>query len=404
MEIYEPREDSYLLQKYVQQYAFGRVLDIGTGSGIQALTAIEEPNVKEVVAVDINEDAMEQLKRQVKEKKLRKIKVLNSDLFENVEGCFNLIVFNPPYLPQDKIGGKNIEDPALYGGRKGWETSERFFKEVSKFLFPDGRILFLFSSLTNKKKINETISKNLLQFKELEKQKLSFEELYVYEITKTDLLRELEGKGLENIYYFAHGKRGEIYTAVQDRSKLVKTHFPSRKDLMKVAIKIKKEESKAEGRIKNEAEWLKRLNKEQIGPKLLLYGDNHLVYKFVEGEFIWRWIDRHDKDEIKDVLEEVLLQCYKMDRLNVNKEEMHHPLKHVIVDKDNVPVLIDFERCHKTDKPSNVTQFVEFICRIEKELKSKGFNIDVNKLRDLAKEYKDTYEKKVFDEIVGLVK
>jgi release factor glutamine methyltransferase len=393
MEIYEPREDSYLLQKFVRKYSFGRVLDVGTGSGIQALTAIEDPNVKEVIAIDINEDVISQLKEQIRERKLRKIKVFKSDLFENVHGHFSLIVFNPPYLPQDK----GIEDPALYGGKNGWEISERFFKEVSKFLFPDGRVLFLFSTLTNKDKIEEILKNNLLQFKEIGKQKLAFEELYVYEIEKTELLRQLESKSLTDIHYFAHGKRGNIYTASLDRSKTIKTHF-SKREVIKVAIKVKKEESKAEGRIQNESKWLRILNRNNIGPRLLFYEDNFITYKFVEGELILDWMEGKSKEEIKTVLKNLLYQCYSMDVLKVNKEEMHHPLKHIFV-KDNNPVQIDFERCHETDKPHNVTQFIEFICRINKDLEE----FDCEKLRGLAREYKDTYNEKVFKEILGQI-
>ena len=43
MDIYQPAEDSYLINQFVKQYAIGRVLDMGTGSGIQALTAIKSP-------------------------------------------------------------------------------------------------------------------------------------------------------------------------------------------------------------------------------------------------------------------------------------------------------------------------------------------------------------------------
>ena len=64
--IYEPAEDSYLLQKLVRQYAIGRVLDMGTGSGIQALTAIESPNSREVIAVDINENGYNNITECVK--------------------------------------------------------------------------------------------------------------------------------------------------------------------------------------------------------------------------------------------------------------------------------------------------------------------------------------------------
>ena len=119
MDIYLPAEDSYLLQKFVRRFAVGRVLDMGTGSGIQALTAIEVPSVREVLAIDINPRAVEELKKEIEKRKLRKIKAVESDLFELVEGFFNLIIFNPPYLPQDK----GIEDVALYGGKKGWEIS-----------------------------------------------------------------------------------------------------------------------------------------------------------------------------------------------------------------------------------------------------------------------------------------
>ena len=52
--IYEPREDSYLLQKYVKKYSKGKYfLDIGSGSGIQAKTAIKA-KAKSVLATDIN--------------------------------------------------------------------------------------------------------------------------------------------------------------------------------------------------------------------------------------------------------------------------------------------------------------------------------------------------------------
>ena len=52
---------------------------------------------------------------------------------------------------------------------------------------------------------------------------------------------------------------------------------------------------------------------------------------------------------------------------------MHNPLKHIIIDAKNMPVLIDFERCYETEKPHNVTQFVDFIGKRQKLLLKKGF-------------------------------
>jgi release factor glutamine methyltransferase len=398
MAIYEPAEDSYLLQRYVKEYALGRVLDMGTGSGIQALEAMRNPNVREVVAVDINEEAVEQLREKVRKERIRKVMIVQSDLFQQIEGCFNLIIFNPPYLPQDTIGERKekkvVEDRALYGGKKGWEVSERFFREVSKYMFKDSVILFLFSSLTNKQKIEEILAHNMLEGREVERKKIDFEELYVYEVKKSLLLREMEKEAIDEVHYFAKGSRGVIYTGRRNASINVKKMIPLKIHYQRVAIKIKNIESKAEGSIRNEGLWLERLNDERIGPKLIKTGEvegkEYVIYQFVEGKEILNWIDeeKRTKQEIQKVLQDVLEQCFRLDQLGVTKEEMHHPVKHILVTERNVPFLIDFERTRQTDKPQNVTQFVEFICRIREQLEKRGVQVVVEKLRDLAKEYK----------------
>jgi len=391
MDIYEPAEDSYLLQRFVRKYAFGRVLEIGTGSGIQAITAAANKNVREVIAVDINEEAIKKLKESKKFQLSGKIKAKVSDLFSNIKNQFDTIIFNPPYLPQDKIGNEIIEDLALYGGKFGWEVSERFFSGVTNYLSSNGKILFLFSSLTNKEKIEEIISGNLLEFKELAEEKMPmFENLYVYLIEKSKLLRELERKGVENIKYLTHGKRGNIFIGIIDKSKLVKKFFPSKTNIVKVGIKVKREESKAMSRMENESNWLKVLNKKNIGPRYMFSGEDYLVYQFAEGEFILDWAKDKPIEEVKKVLLEVLEQCYIMDSLGVNKEEMHHPMKHIIVGEK--VVMLDFERCSRTEKPKNVTQFVEFICRTE-------FGFDKDQLRELAQEYKKDLSQEKFDSI-----
>ena len=170
----------------------------------------------------------------------------------------------------------------------------------------------------------------------------------------------------------------------------------AKKEVIQVAIKVEREDSGANNRVINEANWLKILNKDKIGPKYLFNEGNYLVREFVEGELILDWIKEKNKDEILTVLLDVLNQCYKMDKLGVNKEEMHHPLKHIIIDKSGNALLIDFERCHRTEKPINVTQFIEFICRIKNEVKI--LNIDVEKLRSLSAEYKKSYDKENFVE------
>ncbi len=168
--IYEPQEDSFLLLKHIKEYAIGKVLDMGSGSGILAEEALKY--TKNVLAADINEES-------VRLCKIKNINAIISDLFSNVNERFNLIIFNPPYLPEDESENEEIKR-TISGGKRGYELIERFLKEARNYLNNEGRILLLFSSLTNKKKIDNLIKNNNFRFILLEKEKLFFEELYVY--------------------------------------------------------------------------------------------------------------------------------------------------------------------------------------------------------------------------------
>ncbi|MDP3989671.1 MAG: methyltransferase [archaeon] len=393
MSIYEPAEDSYLLESCIREYAIGRVLDIGTGSGIQAMMAASSPKVREVVAVDINEEAIGQLK----EKNVPKIKPVISNLFENVAGKFDLIIFNPPYLPQDE----GIEDQALYGGKRGWEIINRFCNEVTKYLMADGKVLLLFSTLTNKSRVEEILENNLLDWKQIASEKISFEELYVYEISKSILLRKLESQNVEDLHFFAKGKRGIIYKGMQDKNTFIKTHLPSGKKIIPVAVKVERKDSDARNRIQNEINWLKVLNAKGIGPKLLFHESNFFIYEFVDGEEIIPWIKHSNKEDIVVVLKDLIQQCYVLDELKVTKEEMHHPLKHILVRSDHKPVLIDFERCHNTDNPKNITQFLEFLARLNADLIVRGIKLDPEIIRSLASEYKDNQSNQIIEKIIN---
>ncbi|MBI4150024.1 methyltransferase domain-containing protein, partial [Candidatus Woesearchaeota archaeon] len=87
--IYEPREDSYLLAKWAKKLSFGKVLDMGSGSGIQAETALASPKVTSVLAADINPEAVALLTS-------KGIYAVQSDLFSKISdklGKFDTIIF-----------------------------------------------------------------------------------------------------------------------------------------------------------------------------------------------------------------------------------------------------------------------------------------------------------------------
>ena len=165
--MYEPNDDSYLMEKYIEKFAKGRVLEIGCGSGILMKAALTK--TKNVEGVDIDDESLERCKKQG-------LKVYRSDLFSDVKMKFDFIIFNPPYLPEDEI-----KDRDLIGGEFGYEVIERFFSEVKNYLNKNGRILIVFSNLTNKKKVDDIIYGNGFEFKLLEEKNVGLMEvLYVY--------------------------------------------------------------------------------------------------------------------------------------------------------------------------------------------------------------------------------
>jgi release factor glutamine methyltransferase len=174
--IYEPAEDSFLLEKAVKKYSRGkRVLDMGSGSGVQAQAALTS-GACEVTAVDIDSKVIAHIKKQ-------HIRTIKSDLFTNVKGTFDLIIFNPPYLPEDSREDKKSAR-ITSGGKKGDEVLLRFFRQAPRHLSSNGSILIVLSSLTPQKKILELLSKKGFRKKIIDKASVFMETLEVWHIIR----------------------------------------------------------------------------------------------------------------------------------------------------------------------------------------------------------------------------
>ncbi|MEI6849523.1 MAG: HemK2/MTQ2 family protein methyltransferase [archaeon] len=178
--IYSPDDDSYLLETQVKLYSKDKtVLDMGTGSGIQALSALNS-GAKSVLAVDINKEAITLLKNKYKQKN---IKFLHSNLFSKVKSKFDLIIFNPPYLPEDE---REDSESALVttGGKNGDEIILKFLQQSKVHLNKNGLILLLVSSLTPLEKIESLLTKQKMKSEFLSSKKIFFETLSVLKIQK----------------------------------------------------------------------------------------------------------------------------------------------------------------------------------------------------------------------------
>lgn len=169
--IYQPREDSFLIEKEVIKLAKGKkFLDMGAGSGILGKSAMKA-GAKEVVFADINPEVITKLQKEG-------LNVVRTNLFSKIKEKFDLISFNPPYLPEDE---REDKDSALAttGGKEGDEILCRFMKEVSSHLLKDGEILLLLSSLTPMQRFDDICKRKNFVYRKIAEEKFDFEELFV---------------------------------------------------------------------------------------------------------------------------------------------------------------------------------------------------------------------------------
>ncbi|KKG10569.1 modification methylase HemK [Methanosarcina sp. 2.H.T.1A.6] len=178
--VYEPAEDSFLLADATLEEAEPgmHILEIGAGSGF--VSAVLRANIKgiRVLATEINPHA-------ARCAKANGVEVIRTDLFkglkpENRKTSFDLILFNPPYLPtseEEKVPG--WLNYAFDGGASGRETLDRFLDEVRNYLSPGGKILVLISSITGLEAVKEKMEKLGFEVDIVGRKKISFEELMV---------------------------------------------------------------------------------------------------------------------------------------------------------------------------------------------------------------------------------
>lgn len=146
------------------------VLDLGTGAGVVAIVAARR-GASRVLAVDIDPTAVENAKINVSKYNLDNIVALTkSDLFENVNGKFDIIVANLPFW---KSAWPNQTESMrmLYG---------RFFGGVKSHLKQNGKVLFAYASFGNMEVVEDGMCLSGLKYKVIKKKKFDVE-WYVFE-------------------------------------------------------------------------------------------------------------------------------------------------------------------------------------------------------------------------------
>jgi release factor glutamine methyltransferase len=152
------------------------VLDMGTGSGIIGLYCALHG--ADVTASDVDEATVLEAKEAARKLGVR-MKLVLSDLFSNLRGRFDLVLFNPPYLPSEGYEDRNVD-----GGPGGSTLIDRFLDALPSHLERSSEAFLLISSL------NDPVSVQLrhgnFEFSIVARRSLFFEELQVLRVRLRD--------------------------------------------------------------------------------------------------------------------------------------------------------------------------------------------------------------------------
>ena len=136
----------WLISHFKPEPAIPRIIDVGTGSGVIALTlAAAFPNA-EVTGVDISEDALTLARENAEGLGLaNRVRFLKTNLLESVQPLFDLVVANLPYVSTEhrqELSREVLHDPevALFAGPRGDELMRKLIEQATSALRPGGTL------------------------------------------------------------------------------------------------------------------------------------------------------------------------------------------------------------------------------------------------------------------------
>ncbi len=185
-EVYPPSEDSILLIESLDTRPGEKILEIGCGSGVVSIHCAK--NGCAVTSGDINPKAVELTRRNAESNRVS-IDVRETDVYSGIDGRFDTIVFNLPYLPVDEEG---LLAKAWSGGPDGMGPLPELLEGASAHLLDGGRVVVVVSSLMDGHALEMCLEG--WDGRTLGEQRLFFEKLAVLELRPINRRGPLEAR------------------------------------------------------------------------------------------------------------------------------------------------------------------------------------------------------------------
>jgi putative serine/threonine protein kinase len=217
--------------------------------------------------------------------------------------------------------------------------------------------------------------------------------------------KELKGLGIDGVSFEGPMMLDKICVLGKGYAGIV---VMAKMGTKKVALKIRRTDSPRKD-MKNETVLLGAANKIGVGPKLIASSKNFVVMEFIAGNKIYDWVaelkGKGSALKLKNVINKVLTDCYKLDEAGLDHGELSNITKHVIIGKKIT--MIDFESSSLERKASNVTSACQAI------LIGSGLAKMVNRIYKLPPKqkiisvlriYKEEKTRQSFDDVLEVLK
>jgi len=215
-------------------------------------------------------------------------------------------------------------------------------------------------------------------------------------------LKELEKLGVQALEFT--GEKSIFDVSVRGKG-CVGVVIVAYTNLGRAALKIRRVDADRKEMF-HEGEMLEIANAVDVGPKLLETSENFLLMELVEGTHFPEWLESLEGIEVQSrvsfVLKNILEQCYRLDETGLDHGELSNAPKHIIVDAEDVPHLIDFETASINRRVSNVTSVCQYLflgSKIGDKVKEKRGKVDEKELVKVLRTYKRERTRKNFEKI-----
>jgi len=220
-------------------------------------------------------------------------------------------------------------------------------------------------------------------------------------------LSEMEGLGVETLSFTGNKTINNVQVLGKGYVGVV---ILAKTKVEIAAVKVRRTDSGREG-MGHEAEVLAKANSVGVGPKLIGCSENILLMEYVDGSPFPKWIEglKATKKSLftaKNVLNEVLEQCWRLDEASVDHGELSNAQKHILVRDNGRVCILDFESASVGRRVSNVTSVCHYLfvrSSVAEVVREKVVDVDSALLLGALRRYKEDRTRSSFEAVLKIV-